>query len=114
MPEELDLSAYRAHGLQPGETPIVDPAGDNGSGSGSGSASASASAGAGAGEGPIVPDETLVLQLMAMGFSGNDNKPFTTSPLINQQSTFATQFLALFLDLSSVDSLYHDTTCYTP
>ena len=67
MPEDLDLSAYRAHGLLPGETPIVDPTGDSGSGSGSGSASAG---GQGAGEGPIVPDETLVLQLMAMGFSG--------------------------------------------
>ena len=71
MPEELDLSVYRAHGLQPGETPMVDPSGDSGSGNGSGSANAG---GSGPGDGPIVPDEALVLQLMAMGFSENGCK----------------------------------------
>ena len=114
MPEELDLSAYRAHGLLPGETPIVDPSGDSGSGSAS-------AGGSGSGDGPIVPDETLVLQLMAMGFSGN-NYPITTP---SKPSYSAPNLFILILSLQPnsrhpnpliVGHIlpYHTTTCVKP
>ncbi|CAM9616195.1 unnamed protein product [Chrysoparadoxa australica] len=59
MPEVLDLESLRAKGLQPGETPLPDAAADP--------APAAAAQ-------PAEPDEEIVAQLVAMGFSENGCK----------------------------------------
>lgn len=59
MPEELDLSAFRSGGLQPGEVPL--PQDDDNAGASSAAAPAA----------PLQPDPALAAQLEPMGFSAN-------------------------------------------
>jgi ubiquitin carboxyl-terminal hydrolase 5/13 len=58
LPDELDLEALRGHGLKAGEEELPDSGG-------AGSEPAAAPAG------PLQPDESVVQELMVMGFSEN-------------------------------------------
>lgn len=62
VPEKLDLNSYRATSLQPGEYPMPE---DSNVTLSPGDISARAA---------VVPDETLVSQLMDMGFSANGSR----------------------------------------
>jgi ubiquitin carboxyl-terminal hydrolase 5/13 len=63
MPEHLDLSSYKSPGPSDDEKPWVEECGV-----------ATVPSVPGSGLSPLVPDETLVLQLMSMGFSENGCK----------------------------------------
>jgi ubiquitin carboxyl-terminal hydrolase 5/13 len=67
MPEFLDLSAYRGHGIQANEQSM--PSSDQ-----SNAAALTSTTTAAATEASVQPDEGIVLQLMAMGFSENGSK----------------------------------------
>ena len=64
VPEALDLTALRATGLQPSETPMPEQA----------APAAEPAAAAPAAAAPPQPDEAIIVQLVSMGFSENGSK----------------------------------------
>ena len=66
VPEKLDLSAYKATGIQEGEVPMPDSI-DDGNNSNIASTTTATT-------GPIEPDETVMAQLITMGFGENGCK----------------------------------------
>ena len=66
VPESLDLTAYRATSLQPGEVPMPEDAPV--------STTSAATPVAQVESNKVTPDETIVAQLLSMGFSENGSR----------------------------------------